>query len=56
MKSLLDQLKKSLESSVSGIEFSLNLEFQTKSHLLGDHKKKPFGFFESFRTVDHLLP
>ena len=36
MKFLPDQLKKLLESVVSGIVVSLNLEFQIKSHLLSD--------------------
>ncbi len=36
MKRLPDQQKKILESVVSSIVVSLNLEFQIKSHLLGD--------------------
>lgn len=56
MKFLPDQLKKILESVVSGIVVSLNLEFQIKSHLLSDQQKKPFGFLKSFRTADHPLP
>ena len=47
MKRLHDQLMKMMESVVFGIMVSLNLGFQIKHHLLGDHKKKPFGFFES---------
>jgi len=46
MKRLLNQLKKSLESSVSGIVVSLNLEFQIKSHLLDDQQKSLSAFLK----------
>ena len=44
MKFLPDQLKELLESVVSNILVSLNLEFQIKFHLLGDQQKSLSAF------------
>jgi len=46
MKFLPDQLKKLLESVVSDIVESLNLEFQIKSHLLSDQQKSLSAFLK----------